>query len=299
MDWQQIAEMLSQMEAKRKVEQKVMEAHQARMEAIQAETEAIRARTRALQDERTEANSKARPIETNPETVAIRECEEQSPKEVESEVERWEVPKEKAAEKSSMVMKKRPRGRRIRAGRHVKPTKLARGDGQSRERLVATCRKVSCHAALAWRKRNLSRKIRTRVNCGPRQELGAAEMRRNCCTGVEQRKGRGTQKRLKNETRLWKDAEGDKGMRSKGVKEPLHLRKGKKVADSIGGWSRRQRLHPKSSGKGNEIYRNIIRLAVGKRATEMSTGLLKIKDWTMWRGRPPPKRKKKLPGALA
>jgi hypothetical protein len=87
-------------------------------------------------------------------------------------------------------------------------------------------------------------------------------------------------------------------MRRKDVKEPLHLRKGKKVADSIGGRSRRQRLRPKSSGKGNEIYKKIIRLAVGKRATVMSTGLLKIRDWTLWRGRPPPKRKKNLLASL-
>jgi hypothetical protein len=44
--------------------------------------------------------------------------------------------------------------------RRLKPTKLTRGNCGSREMLVAACRKVSCRAAVAWRKRNLSRKIR-------------------------------------------------------------------------------------------------------------------------------------------
>jgi hypothetical protein len=159
---------------------------EARTKATQAETDAIWARTTTLRDERTEANSKACPTETNPEipeegaAEARLECEEQCPKEVEanfitcrteaivcqkemkvasqedkepmskevdSEAERREVPKEEVAVESSRVMKKRPRGRRIAAGRCVKPTKLIRGDGESRKKLVAACRKVSCRAS--------------------------------------------------------------------------------------------------------------------------------------------------------
>jgi hypothetical protein len=87
-----------------------------------------------------------------------------------SEGERREVPTEEAAVKSSRVTTKRYRGRRIGAGRRVKPTKLARGECESRRKLVAACRKVSCRAAVAWRKRNLVRNIRTQGNCGPLQD---------------------------------------------------------------------------------------------------------------------------------
>jgi hypothetical protein len=127
---------------------------------------------------------------------------------------------------------------------------------------------VGCHLQegvppVAWRKRNLSRKIWTQVNCGPWQDLGAAGMRMNCCIDVEQCKKRGNQKQLKNKTRLWKDAEGNNGMMRKDVKEPLHLRKWKKVANRIGGWSRKH-LRLKSTGKGNEIYRKTFKLEAVK-----------------------------------
>jgi fused signal recognition particle receptor len=105
-------------------------------------------------------------------TVASLECQEPTSKEGESEAERREVPKEEVAVKSSRVTKKRPRGRRIAAGRRVKPTKLIRGDGESRKKLVAACRKVSCRATVAWRKRSIFRDIRTQGDCGPRRKLG-------------------------------------------------------------------------------------------------------------------------------
>jgi hypothetical protein len=35
-----------------------------------------------------------------------------------------------------------------------------------------------------------------------------------------------------------------------------------------------------------------------KQAAGMSSGLQKVRDWTMWRGRPPPKWKKHLLAAL-
>jgi hypothetical protein len=43
-----------------------------------------------------------------------------------------------------------------------------------------------------------------------------------------------------------------------------------------------------------EILRNTRRLEVDRRTTRSTVEMQKIKDWTLWRGRPPPKRKKKL-----
>jgi hypothetical protein len=47
-------------------------------------------------------------------------------------------------------------------------------------------------------------------------------------------------------------------------KEPLHLRKGRKAANSIGGWNRRQQLRLESMRNGNEICGKSIELELVK-----------------------------------
>jgi hypothetical protein len=111
------------------------------------------------------------------EMVASLECKEQGPKELESGAKCQMVPTKDAIGKSVRGRKKRQRGQHIAAGRRVKPTKLTRGDCESRRKLVATCRKVSLRAAVAWHRRNIFRDIWTQGNCGPWQELGAAGIR--------------------------------------------------------------------------------------------------------------------------
>jgi hypothetical protein len=96
--------------------------------------------------------------------VANVDCKDQGHKEWESGVERRMVTTEEVAVKSSRT-KKRPRGRRMAAGRRVKPMKLVRGDSESRKKLVAACRKVFRRATVAWRKRTILRDIRTQGNC--------------------------------------------------------------------------------------------------------------------------------------
>jgi hypothetical protein len=58
--------------------------------------------------------------------------------------------------------KNRHRGRKQAAGRRGEPKKLTRGDCGSRKKLAAACRKVSRHATMAWRKRNIFRKFWTK-----------------------------------------------------------------------------------------------------------------------------------------
>jgi hypothetical protein len=116
--------------------------------------------------------------EANPETTeACQDSKEPSTEEMESEVESREVPTEEAIVKSSRTMKKRHRGRRIAAGRRGEPKELTRGNCGSRGMLAAACRKVSRRATVTWRKRNVSRKIRTQGSCGSRHELGATRIR--------------------------------------------------------------------------------------------------------------------------
>jgi hypothetical protein len=100
-----------------------------------------------------------------------------NPEEMESEAEYWEVHTEEATVKSFGAVKKRHRGQHLAAGQHGEPKELTQGDCGSRRKLDAACRKVSRHAAVARRKRNIFRKIRTQENCGPRKELVAAGRR--------------------------------------------------------------------------------------------------------------------------
>jgi hypothetical protein len=42
-----------------------------------------------------------------------------------------------------------------------------------------------------------------------------------------------------------------------------------------------------------EIFRKTRRLEVAKRNARSTVEMQKMKDWNLWRGRPPPKRKKR------
>jgi hypothetical protein len=67
--------------------------------------------------------------------------------------------------------KRRHRGKKPAAGRRGEQKKLTRGECGSWMKLAATCRKVSCHATVAWHKRNIFRKSTTQENWGSRDEL--------------------------------------------------------------------------------------------------------------------------------
>jgi hypothetical protein len=140
MDTQQIVEMVSQMEASRKADQAKAEADgkadREKMEdRLKEKIKTIQTKMKAHMQEIMEAQfgSLAAQLRTcrtemmvcqQETTLASLESKEQGPKEMESEAEHREVPKEEVAEKSLRVMKMRPRGRRIAAGQCVKPTKL-------------------------------------------------------------------------------------------------------------------------------------------------------------------------------
>jgi hypothetical protein len=90
----------------------------------------------------------------------------------------------------------------------------------------------------------------------------------------------------------------------KASRQPIGLKRWKNPADRIGRkypggrWPRdlrkdvKEQLRRRNERKTSEIYKKTIRLEVVKRAIEMSTSLLKIRDWTLWRGSPPPKRRR-------
>jgi hypothetical protein len=238
------------------------------------------------------------------ETVASLECKKQGSKELESEGKRREVPTEEAAVKSSGITKTRHRGRHIAAGRRRESKELTQRDWGSREKLAAACRKVSRRAAVAWCKRNFSRNIRTLGNCGSLKKLTVAgrkmirqarvarcergAVRRNWITAKVEQGTRTTGTRQESEI----------GVKDLGCRRPLYLRRKRITADGIREWKSEQpRL--KNERTPSEICRETIEPEVVKRATEMSTGLLKMRNWTLWRCRPFPKRKKNPTGSVA
>jgi hypothetical protein len=64
--------------------------------------------------------------------------------------------------------RKRRRDCNLAAERRQKMKERTRGYSGSRKTSAAVCRKVSRRAKVAWRKRNLIRKIRIQASCEPR-----------------------------------------------------------------------------------------------------------------------------------
>jgi hypothetical protein len=71
------------------------------------------------------------------------------PKEMESVVEHQEISKEEAAVMSVGELRKGHRVCNLTAGRRQKRKERTRGNCESRRKLAAACRKVSCHAKVA------------------------------------------------------------------------------------------------------------------------------------------------------
>jgi hypothetical protein len=194
--------------------------------------------------------------------------------------------------------RKRRRVQNLAAERRQKRKENTQGNRGSRKKLATTCRKVSRCAKVAWRKRNLLRKVQTQRKCGPRKKLAVASrnvprraklawpkrnMARKKCirASVEQE----TQNGRTFGKRRWKGLEYSNGLRSRGVEEQVHLKKGRKPAKNMGG-RRRHQPRLEIMGKNNKVFRKTMHLEFIKRANWTSSGLQRIKDWTLWRGRP-------------
>jgi hypothetical protein len=117
------------------------------------------------------------------------------------------------------------------------------------KRLTVACRRMTRCAGVASLRRGIVRKDCTRANV-------VQEIRRG------QIFGRRHQPKL----------ECSKGIRSRDVEQPLHLRKGRKTANSIGGRSRRQQPQLERMGNSSEIFRKTIGLEFRKRYETSKTG---------------------------
>jgi hypothetical protein len=93
--------------------------------------------------------------------------------------------------------------------------------------------------------------------------------------------------------RRWKGPECNNGIRDRGLRQQL---RGSKRIKNPG---IRQQLRLKIERTSDGFDKEAFRLEFVKRAAGMFSGLQKIRNWRVWRGRPPLKRKKNLLAALA
>jgi hypothetical protein len=176
--------------------------------------------------------------------------------------------------------KKRHRERKPAAG----PNELTRGDCGSGKKLAAACRKVSRRARVRWRKRNVVRKIVTKGNYGPSKTL-TVEGRRTTSRATVAWQSENVVR--KDCVRDQTEQETAKGRKDGG------LWNGRKCNSGIKDHRTRQQLRLGNEKTTSMIYRKAIRLEIVKRTLRISSVVRKIRKWTLWRGRPPPKRKKR------
>jgi hypothetical protein len=124
-------------------------------------------------------------------------------------------------------------------------------------------------------------KKRTRGDGGCRQKLVAARGQLTRRAIPAPRKGRhqgpvrnnvarGAHNGRTLEIRRWKGPECNNEIKDRGARRQIRLG---------------------SEGALNKTVRQTLGQEVAKRAVEFFIGLLEVSDWTLWRGRPPPKRK--------
>jgi hypothetical protein len=142
--------------------------------------------------------------------------------------------------------KKWHRDRKPAAGRRGEPNELTRGDCGSGKKLAAACKKITRRATVAWRKRNVLRKIVTQGNCEPRSTLTASGImmtrharmawrketfvRKDCTTDKAEQE---TPTRLNDGKILRKDLVCNNVITDRGLREQLRGRM--RISDQFGG----------------------------------------------------------------
>jgi hypothetical protein len=208
-----------------------------------------------------------------------------------------EVPREDAAVMPVGGLRKQCRGQKQATGRREQPKKLHRGICGSREKLAAACRKMSHCATVAWRTRNILRQILTHGSCRLRKEVTAAGMKITRCAGHS---SKGQNKDVERETRKgrteqnerWRGPVCENGISNRGLKQQLCGKKQIKdpTMKNIEGWNPGKQA-PLGNGVTRKDICDIFREKIMGHGVGISSELRRRKKLTLWRGRPPPKRK--------
>jgi hypothetical protein len=107
-------------------------------------------------------------------TKADTQKTEPGPRMMQSVEEHQEIPKEDAAVMPVRGLTKRRRDRYLAASRRQKQKGRIQASGESRRRLTVADKKMTRRATVAWRKKNIFRKIEIQGICGLRKRLTAA-----------------------------------------------------------------------------------------------------------------------------
>jgi hypothetical protein len=206
--------------------------------------------------------------------------------------EHQDVPNEDVAVVPVNGLRKRRRGRKSTAGRRGEPKELTRGNCGSRKKLAGACRKVSRHARVAWCKRNLMRRHGNQEYCESWRIFAAAGKGMDRCAGVARRgvqdgkryvkvnEGQAIKKRRKDGNRLWKHPECNSSIWNAFLRH--------QIQDPDRCQQLRRRMEHTSDGIDVKIFR----LENEMPTAESFMALRKMKKWSVWKVRPPPKRKK-------
>jgi hypothetical protein len=165
-------------------------------------------------------------------------------------------------------------------------------------RLIVTGKKITRRATVAWRKKNVFRRIGTQVNCGPHKELAAARIRTTRCAKVARGREHGLQRQGKDDIaprpRKGRKEENKrlKGTECKNDIRYRELRQQFQGKTRIKDPNTRRHRRLKNHKTAGQMFEATFRLQIPKREDGSSVGSLKIKNLTLWRGRPPPKRKR-------
>jgi hypothetical protein len=124
------------------------------------------------------------------------------------------------------------------------------------------------------------------------------------CPGIAQLKENGLQKKGQDDMsprtwkectcRLkgWKDQADRIGIQYPGGRCPLDQRKETSTTNGIGAWTSGQQLLPGSGRMHMKALYEMGSVKIAKQNAGSSARMRSIKEWTLWKGRPPPKRLK-------
>jgi hypothetical protein len=140
-------------------------------------------------------------------------------------------------------------------------------------------------ARVAWGKKNFVRKDWAR-------NQAEQEIKKRRKDGKRLRKHPECNRGLKD-VGLKQQLQGWKRIKDLGVRLPLCPKK-KGTTNAIQGWSAGHRSYLGSGGTPSKTPYEIFRGKIAKQVVGTPSGLRRIRKWTLWRGRPPPKRKKEF-----
>jgi hypothetical protein len=127
---------------------------------------------------------------------------------------------------------------------------------------------VTLCARLAWRKGTFAEENQTRDKAGRKASRQPVRLRR------------------------WKNPVDRTGIKYPGSRGPRDLKKESTTTNGIGAWTSGQQLLLGSGRMHMKALDQMVGVKIVKPDDGSFARIRKIKEWTLWRGRPPPKRLK-------